>query len=106
MLSHTTKAKLAAVLGKMHPDVQMLAIEIYVDKHAGNKDERYMAGVARRLAKRSDRDREADMNRHRRSMHGAGLLDSLSNSQPEGIHDGDHAQKQQPGADAFADGGA
>lgn len=72
------KSKLAGRLSKYHPDVQLLSIEIYVDRSAGLKDERYLVGIAKRLSGCSVRERDAEITRHRKTMAGAGLLASVT----------------------------
>jgi hypothetical protein len=72
------RANLAKRLAKFHPDIQLFAIEIYVDLSSGLKDERYLAGIAQRLRGCSPREREAEIARHRMRMAGAGLLASVT----------------------------
>lgn len=72
------RANLAKRLAKFHPDIQLFAIEIYVDLSSGLKDERYLAGIAQRLRGCSPRERDAEIARHRMRMAGAGLLASVT----------------------------
>ena len=69
----TRRSRGARALGMFHPDVQLGAIEIYVDRSTGLKDERYLIGIARRLAGVSDRERNSELVRHRKAMGDAGM---------------------------------
>ncbi len=64
------RAKVAAALSQFKRDAVLLAIEIYVDRHAGSKDERYLCGIARRMSRMSERELAAELKRHRSSVHG------------------------------------
>lgn len=74
----TRKAKTAAGMGKVHPDAQLAAVEIWVDRWANSKDERYLVGIARRLARLSQPEFLAEIKRHRHTMNGAGLHATLT----------------------------
>lgn len=69
----TRKAKAADGLARAHPDAQLAAIEIWVDRWSNAKDERYLVGIARRLDKLSPAEFTAEIRRHRNTMAGAGL---------------------------------
>jgi len=64
-MTPTRYAWLAKALSK-HPATRVLfAIEIFCDNHGGAKDERYLRGIAARLARLSPDEFQADMKRHR-----------------------------------------
>ena len=60
------KANLAERLGKLHPRVQLAAIEIFCDDHAGSKDHRYLAQIGSRRAKLTEDELLGELAAHRR----------------------------------------
>lgn len=61
------KATIAARLRSLDVATQLFAIEKYLDVHR-TKDERYLTGIARNLARLSDAEFAAEMAAHRRSV--------------------------------------
>jgi hypothetical protein len=74
----TRKAKTADGMAKYHPDAQLAAVEIWVDRWSNAKDERYLVGIARRLSRLSDPEFIAEVRRHRNVMAGSGLNATLT----------------------------
>lgn len=76
-MTWTRKAFMADRLKKLDPEIALAAVELYVDKSAGTKDERYVGGIARRLDRLSDKEREAEMRRHRTVHKGRGIFSEM-----------------------------
>lgn len=73
-LTPTRKAWTGEQLRKHDPEIQLAAIEIYCDGHAGGKDQRYLVGIARRLARLSDSEYDVEIERHRKRQNGSGIF--------------------------------
>lgn len=67
------KKRLAKRLQSAKADPVLLAIEIYVDRYTGLKDERYFAGIVASKGRLSQNEFLADMERHRKNMGTVGL---------------------------------
>ena len=52
----------------------LAACEIYFDLHAASKDERYLAGIAMRLAKGTEKERDLEIDRHRERFTAVGVI--------------------------------
>ena len=72
-MTWTRKAFMAERFMKCRPECVMAAIELYTDKHYGQKDERYCPGIAIRLTRGSAAELEKEMDRHRHFQRGRGL---------------------------------
>jgi len=68
------KAILAGQLSDVGFEPLLSAIEVYVDSYSGLKDERYFKGIAKKNSRElTSRQLDADIDRHRNKMRGAGL---------------------------------
>lgn len=72
-LTDTRRAYVATQLGRFPVEAQVYAIEFFVDRHAGEKDERYLVGIARRLSRMSPEEQDRELNNHRQRYEGRGL---------------------------------
>lgn len=72
-LTDTRRAYIANQLGRFPVEAQVYAIEFFVDRHAGDKDERYLVGIARRLSRMSPEEQDRELNNHRQRYEGRGL---------------------------------
>ena len=73
----TRKAAFAKRMSKFDPDIQLYAMERYVDGHYGTKPEVYAVGIADRARRLSRKELEAEWNAHRNGMRGAGLINTI-----------------------------
>ena len=73
-MTWTRKAFLAEGLSKQTADVALAAVELFCDKNHGDKDERYVVGIARKLGRLTDKERETELQRHRVFQEGRGLF--------------------------------
>lgn len=71
------KARVAGSLKSFPVWVQLLAMEIYTDRHS-NKDETYLGGIARKLGRLNEEELLDSATTHRQSMNGAGIFDSVA----------------------------
>jgi hypothetical protein len=86
-----TPARRAAMVKRMEPhgpDVQLLAIEIFVDLHAGSADEKYFCGIANRLARMTAAEFNDAIEHHRLTVGDHGLA-ALIESRQEVASGGD-----------------
>jgi hypothetical protein len=80
-MTPTRLAYIARGLCKYEFDVQMAAMEFYVDGCANNgtKDERYLVAIARNFNRLGEDERERDLKKHRKRNHGRGLYAAAMN---------------------------
>lgn len=79
-LTTTRRAYVASQLQKYDPAIQAFAIELFCDRTGTSKDERYLVGIARRLAKLSESEIHSDIARHRKSEQDRGLYHQATNT--------------------------
>ena len=75
----TRKAALARRLDGAKFEPLLSAIEVYVDRYAGLKDERYFAGIAKKNAQLSEAELDGDIERHRLQFKGRGVYAEAMN---------------------------
>ena len=68
------RARVGATLSKFPLDVTLGAIEVFVDAHAGAKDERYLLGIARGFSRLHPNELEREIGKHRQRFKGRGLF--------------------------------
>jgi hypothetical protein len=73
----TRKMLLARGLARFPFDVQLAAIEIFVDKYSGKQEGKYLVGIARRFDRLTSKEQEREMRRHRGAFKG-GLYDETT----------------------------
>jgi hypothetical protein len=64
---------MAKRMQKHVPDIQLAAMEIYIDNYGGKRDYRYACGIADRMARLSNRELHAEMKKHRRKVGDDGI---------------------------------
>jgi len=69
----TRRETVARSLSGIGLDPMLAAVEVYVDLHAGLKDERYFLGIARKNRQLSEAELNADLDRHQAQFRGRGL---------------------------------
>jgi hypothetical protein len=72
-LTPTRRAYIAHQLGRLEVDPQFYAIEVFCDQAGEQKDERYLAGIARRMSRLSTQELEREVDQHRSRFNGRGL---------------------------------
>lgn len=83
-MTPTRLAHIATRIGKLDFDIQMAAMEVYVDRSSGSKDEKYLCGIASRMARSDDGERVTEMTSHRRREKGRGLFARTQGSAKDG----------------------
>jgi len=77
-LTPTRIGEIGRALSKAGPaENGLLAIEVFVDNHAGDKDHKYLIGIIRRLSKLSENDYDSELHKHRSRHNGSGLWHSI-----------------------------
>lgn len=72
------KSDLARRMSKASPWAQLLSIEQYVDGHYGTKDERYLAAIAEKRVNVSEKELEAEQDKHRHNQKNRGLFADIT----------------------------
>jgi len=68
------KGRFATRMLKYKGEPTMFAIEVFCDRHRGKKDERYICGIAKSKALLTEKELDADIDRHRAYMKDSGLF--------------------------------
>lgn len=73
----TRKAALARRLAGAKLEPLLSAVEVYVDRYAGMKDERYFYGIAKKNGQLSGTELDTDIDRHRLQFKGRGIFSEV-----------------------------